>query len=211
MAEIRADVFICRPWNKNVYRVHPIVDVWADHCVFPASVLNEIGIRPISTKAVELPDGSQENWGYGVAWLAMANQRLPCPVVFSPKEEWRLGVSALQIFNLEEDHTTGTLIPTGPLSLGRIGGLTSRQSPSEFAMPTSVAPLSGLRIWLRYADGVAGEVDLSELASTEPFAQWRNRWFFETVRLGSSGAVEWGDDIALCGDALYLKLVGKAE
>ncbi len=35
--------------------------------------------------------------------------------------------------------------------------------------PTDVQPRVGYRIWLRYADGVAGEVDLSHLAGKGVF------------------------------------------
>lgn len=213
MAEIHANVFICRPFNvnENVIEAHPIVDVWADHSVFPESVLNEVGIEPTCTLAVELPDGSQARWGYGVAWLAMGDQRFPCPVVFSPHQEWRLGASALQIFNLEEDHAANTLVPAGPLSLGRPSTQSTVSSPCEFSMPTSVAPLDGHRIWLRYADGVSGEVDLSGMAHSEPFAQWNDREFFNSVHLGTGGSIEWSGNVSLCGDALYLKLAGKAD
>jgi hypothetical protein len=209
MAEIWADVLICRPWHTDVYKAQSIVDVWADHSVFPESVLNEIGITPICTRAVELPDGSQANWGYGVVWLAMGDQRMPCPVLFSPHDDWRLGASALQIFNLEEDYTAKALVPTGPLSVGRASNVGGENSPCEFAIPTSVAPLEGHRIWLRYADGVSGEVDLSDMSHTEPFVQWNDREFFKTVRLGAGGSIEWSNDVTLCGDALYLKLADK--
>ena len=210
MAQIQADVGICKLGGVGFYPVRPIVDVWADHSVFPASVLNELGIEPSCSRTVELPDGSRADWGYGVALLAIGSQQWPCPVVFSPKDEFRLGASALQIFNLEEDYGAGILVPAGPLSLGKTSDLRRGESPSEFAIPTSVAPLEGHRIWLRYADGVSGEVDLSDMADAEPFARWGDRRFFESVRLGASGSVEWGDDIAMCGDALYLKLLGKA-
>ena len=36
--------------------------------------------------------------------------------------------------------------------------------------PTAVEPRSGYRIWLRYSDGTAGEVDLSALAGQGVFA-----------------------------------------
>ena len=212
MTEIRADVFICKnsDTTENLFKIHPIVDVWADHSVFPESVLYEVGIVPICHRAVELPDGSRTDWGYGVAWLAVGNQRMPCPILFSPNDDSRLGASALQIFNLEEDFAANRLVPSGPLSVGRFDALGGDNSSSEFAALTSVAPLEGHRIWLMYADGVSGEVDLSEIAKKEPFARWGDREFFNSVRLGAGGSIEWNEDVALCGDALYLKLVESA-
>ena len=72
-----------------------------------------------------------------------------------------------------------------------------------------VRPLSGYRIWLRYADGVEGEVDLSHLAGRGVFKAWIDRAVFDQVHVDSSGAVAWNGDIDLCPDALYLRLTGK--
>ena len=71
-------------------------------------------------------------------------------------------------------------------------------------------PLSGYRIWLRYADGVTGEVDLSHLAGRGVFKVWDDRKVFERVHVDQSGAIAWSEDIDLCPDALYLRLTGKA-
>ncbi len=69
----------------------------------------------------------------------------------------------------------------------------------------------GCRLWLRYADGASGEVDLSSLAGQGVFAAWNDRNFFATARLAPEGAVVWGDDerIDACPDALYMRLTGK--
>jgi hypothetical protein len=42
------------------------------------------------------------------------------------------------------------------------------------------------------------------------FEAWNDRNFFEGVRLGSHGAIEWGTDIDICPDAMYLRLTGKS-
>lgn len=70
-----------------------------------------------------------------------------------------------------------------------------------------VRALEPYRIWLRYDDGVEGELDLSYLAGCGVFAAWEDHSFFSAVRL-IPGAIVWGDDLDLCGDALYLKLTG---
>ena len=73
-----------------------------------------------------------------------------------------------------------------------------------------VRPLSGFRSWLKYADGVTGEVDLSHLAGRGVFKVWADREVFEGVHVDPSGAIAWSEDIDLCPDALYLRLTGKA-
>lgn len=207
MAELQVTVGISKMGGSDFYQIQPVVDVWADHSVFPAAVLNELGIEPTCQLTVELPDGSDSEWGYGVVMLEIGDQRWPCPVVFSPADDCILGASALQIFNLEKDYESNKLVLAGPATLGKTGG----RRASEFTRPTAVAPLEGYRIWLHYPDGVSGEVDLSHLVQDEPFARWRDPQFFKSVRLGVGGTLEWGNDITLCGHALYLDLVSGAD
>ena len=73
-----------------------------------------------------------------------------------------------------------------------------------------VKALSGYRIWLRYADGVEGEVDLSHLAGRGVFKAWTDRKVFEGVHVAASGAIAWDEELDLCPDALYLRMTGKA-
>ena len=75
--------------------------------------------------------------------------------------------------------------------------------------PIEVRPVGRYRIWLRYEDGTAGEVNLSHLAGRGVFAAWDEEGVFAQVELGPHGAVEWPGDLALCPDALYLRLTGK--
>ena len=72
--------------------------------------------------------------------------------------------------------------------------------------PTDVAALENYRIWIRYSDGSAGEVDLAHLAGRGVFAAWNDPQCFKDVRLGPAGAVAWGEDIELCPDALWATL-----
>lgn len=83
---------------------------------------------------------------------------------------------------------------------------------SEVAVPKpiDVKPLANYRIWLRYDDGVEGEVDLSDLAGRGVFEAWNDPAFFRSVHIASHGAVEWGADLDLCSDALYMRLTGKS-
>lgn len=53
-------------------------------------------------------------------------------------------------------------------------------------------------------------MDLSDLSGRGVFNAWKDRSFFESVRLGSHGAIEWGGQIDLCPDAIYMRLTGKS-
>ncbi len=75
--------------------------------------------------------------------------------------------------------------------------------------PTAVKALEGYRLWLRYSNGVEGEVDLSHLVGRGVFKAWEEKAFFEAVRIDDAGAICWGEEIDLCPDALYLRLTGQ--
>jgi hypothetical protein len=70
-------------------------------------------------------------------------------------------------------------------------------------------PLPGYRLHLRYADGVAGDVDLSRLVGKGVFRAWNDPEAFQRVSVGSGGEVRWSDEIDLCADALYMEITGK--
>ena len=67
----------------------------------------------------------------------------------------------------------------------------------------------GYRIWVEFSDGVAGEIDLSDVAGRGVFAAWNEPGFFEKVHVDSYGAVAWSEDIDLCPYSLYMDLTGK--
>ena len=73
---------------------------------------------------------------------------------------------------------------------------------------TEVEPREGCRIWLRYSDGSAGEVDLSDLLGKGVFRAWNDPGFFDRVHVTPHGAVAWSEEIELCPDALYIELTG---
>jgi len=74
---------------------------------------------------------------------------------------------------------------------------------------TAVNVMRGYRLTITFDDGVSGTLDLSDLVGKGVFALWRDRRACESVRVGSSGELVWGDQIDLCPDALYLKVTGK--
>lgn len=78
------------------------------------------------------------------------------------------------------------------------------------ARPIEVRALKGYRLWLRYSDGVEGEVDLSHLVGRGVFKAWEEESFFRAVHINKAGAISWGEEIDLCPDALYLKVTGKS-
>lgn len=72
---------------------------------------------------------------------------------------------------------------------------------------THVEALEPYKIAVRYDDGVEGTVDLSDRLGSGVFAAWTKPGAFFEVRLDDFGGVCWGEDIDLCGDALYMEVV----
>ena len=70
--------------------------------------------------------------------------------------------------------------------------------------------LDPFRLYVKFSDGTEGEVDLAALAGQGVFVAWYDPAFFEGVRIGSSGrSLDWGEQIDISADSLYLNLTGK--
>ena len=87
--------------------------------------------------------------------------------------------------------------------------LVSEQEQLEPTDPIRVEPRDGLSIWIEFYDGSSGRLDLSHMADGTAFVGWRDRPYFESVHINEYGEVEWGDDLQLCSDALYIDLTGR--
>ena len=74
--------------------------------------------------------------------------------------------------------------------------------------PVEVKALEPYKIWLRYSDGAAGEVDLADLADEPVFRLWQEEGAFSHVYITDHRAIAWSPDAELCADALYLRLTG---
>ena len=72
-----------------------------------------------------------------------------------------------------------------------------------------VKALPGYRIWIKFADNRAGELDLSHLAGKGVFAAWNDTAVFNAVFIDPvCHAVAWPGDIQICRDSLYEQLTG---
>jgi len=69
--------------------------------------------------------------------------------------------------------------------------------------------MPGYRLWLRSADGVEGEVDLTRLVGKGVFKAWEDAARFERFSIEAGRSVAWGEGIDLCADSLYLDFTGK--
>ena len=86
---------------------------------------------------------------------------------------------------------------------------------SDLPAPVAVEARGGYRLWVCYADGVEGEVDVTdivEIIGHGIFEGWKNRNFFERrVPPGDGRPVAGSDLFQLCPDALYLEITGRVS
>jgi hypothetical protein len=65
-------------------------------------------------------------------------------------------------------------------------------------------PRSNYHVWIRFDDGLEGEVDLSHLVGKGVFDAWKSVEFFNQVRVDpKTDTITWDDDIDL--DAYVLR------
>lgn len=76
--------------------------------------------------------------------------------------------------------------------------------------PVHVKALSDYRIWVRFGDGVEGEIDLSHLAGRGVFSPWQDYRIFQQVHIAPGGEIGWSEEMEICPDSIYLKVTGKA-
>jgi hypothetical protein len=74
---------------------------------------------------------------------------------------------------------------------------------------TALRVLDRYRIWLRFDDGVEGEVDFSQKARTGVFAPWQDYAFLRRAHLGEYGELRWDDQLDFCPDSLWLQVTGR--
>lgn len=78
-----------------------------------------------------------------------------------------------------------------------------------FPQPVAVEARPNYRIWIKYADGPSGEVDLSDLVGKDVYAAWNDVEFFKGVYIDpETEMIAWGNNIDVCPDAVYLELTG---
>lgn len=75
--------------------------------------------------------------------------------------------------------------------------------------PVKLKALPDYKIWVKYSDGVEGEVDFSSLVGKGVFKLWNDYSAFQKVYIGSHGEIAWSDKIDLCPDAIYMEITGK--
>ena len=76
----------------------------------------------------------------------------------------------------------------------------------------AVKPRPNYHVWIRFDDGLEGEVDLNHLVGKGVFEAWKSVEFFNHVRVDpKSDTLTWGEDIDLDAYVLREKVEAKKK
>lgn len=75
--------------------------------------------------------------------------------------------------------------------------------------PLKVEAINAKVIWIKFDDGVQGQIDLSYLFKKPIFKKLENPTFFSQVYIDSeTDAIAWNEELEICPNTLYLKISG---
>ena len=95
-----------------------LVDTGASHSMVPASLLEQLlHLNPEEELVFVLGDGSEQKYGLGEARFKLGTRERTCPVIFGPEDQYLLGATSLQIFNLVVDTNHHRLVPAARLTI----------------------------------------------------------------------------------------------
>ena len=95
--------------------VSAMVDTGSIHTIIPESLLERLEIQPVDRFRYGLADGSEVEYDYGMACLKLQDQPMYfCPVIFGPDDQYLVGATTLEIFNLMVDPVDGVLVRRVP-------------------------------------------------------------------------------------------------
>ncbi len=75
--------------------------------------------------------------------------------------------------------------------------------------PVAIEIRPDYRLWVRFDDGVEGEIDLSQRVGRGVFKIWNDMSAFESASISPHRTIRWSEDVELCADAVYLEITGR--
>ena len=94
-----------------------MVDTGATHSMMPEALLARLRITPIRTSRYSIADGSTVEYGVADARFGVGEEVRFCPVIFGPEDEFLIGATTLEIFELVVDPLGERLVPADRLTL----------------------------------------------------------------------------------------------
>ena len=111
MGTFTVEIGIGHPAGGDLAPVSAMVNTGSIHSMVPESLLARLGVAAQERLTYSLADGREVEYGYGIARFAIDGREFPCPAIFGPDEEYLLGATTLEIFNLTVDPVKQLLLP----------------------------------------------------------------------------------------------------
>ena len=111
MGIFSVEVGVGRIYGGPLTTVQATVDTGAVDSMFPASLLTGLDVAPVERRWYRIADGSEVEYDVGMALINIDGREWHCPVIFGPENQYLLGATTLEIFNLVVDPTVGELLP----------------------------------------------------------------------------------------------------
>lgn len=111
MGTFNVYIGVGHPDGGDVEQVLALVDTGSTHSIMPASLLERLHIRPYDQQRVSVADNRYVLWDVGKGRILYRDREWVCPIVFGPEEQYLLGATTLETFNLVVDPGGKELIP----------------------------------------------------------------------------------------------------
>lgn len=105
MGTFYVEIGIGHPLGGDFLPVSALVDTGSTHSVIPESLLESLSLTPIERRTYRIADGNFIQRDVGEARFRIDDRERTCPVIFGPEEQYLLGVTTLENFDLMVDPT----------------------------------------------------------------------------------------------------------
>ena len=105
MGTFRVEIGVGHPHGGDLHPVSALVDTGAGHSMMPAALLEQLGLTPLERLRFKVADGRRVEYDVADARFSIFGRERFCPVIFGPEDQYLLGATTLEIFNLMVDPT----------------------------------------------------------------------------------------------------------
>ena len=117
MGTFRVEIGVGHPHGGDLHPVTALVDTGATHSMMPQSLMARLRIAPLRTSRYSIADGSTVEYSVADARFGIDEQVRYCPVIFGPEDEFLIGATTLEIFELVVDSMGERLVSADKLTL----------------------------------------------------------------------------------------------
>ena len=117
MGTFNVKVSVGHPAGGDMFPVSAMVDTGATHSMMPQSLMARLRITPLRASRYSIADGSTVEYEVADARFGVCGEVRYCPVIFGPEDEFLVGATTLEIFELVVDPVGQRLVPADKLTL----------------------------------------------------------------------------------------------